>query len=324
MNEATLSATHGPVEPGPRERGRDLRIRDPRPRRSRMKRRDVRWLIGISLFIHLLALALFLLIGKHAVAPPKEEPSFGMVFEPAKENVQGGKTPTKVTSTPRGEAAKEMQSTPKPAAPPPAQAEKAPPEVNPFPPEFMPPEPEPPPPPQENAESRPTSPPHPRQHRQARAAPNSNPFAHMQEYSFAPPSRPSRSAGLRNSRSLDLAEGPVISGGQLHDAVTHVIGPSGPQDYMALLSEYIETHKYYPESAAASGEQGVAAVRVTIERDGSVSGLSLAESSGSRTLDIAWEAVFRDGRLPAFTDDMKQQRLTLTLSLDYILTFRSR
>ncbi len=291
-----------------------------------MQRRDVRWLIGISLFLHLLALALFLLLGRHAVVvPPKEEPSFGMVFEPAKEKVQGGKQPTKVTSTPKGEPAKQMQATPKPASPPPPPAEKAPPEVNPFPPEFMEPQ-EPPPPPQQDAEARPTSPPHPhpQQHRQARASQSNNPFAHMQEYSFAPPSRPSRSAGLRNSRSLDLAEGPVISGGQLHDAVTHVIGPSGPEDYMAMLSEYIETHKYYPESAAAAGEQGVAAVRVTIERDGSVSGLSLAESSGSRTLDIAWEAVFRDGKLPAFTDDMKEQRLTLTLSLDYILTFRSR
>jgi protein TonB len=252
---------------------------------------------------------------------PKEPPSFGMVFEPSKETIRGGKTPSKFTSTPRGEPSQDMKPTPTPPTPPPAASQTAPPEVNPFPPEFMqPPEP-PPPPPQANAEPVPQAPPHPQQHRQ-RSAQSSNPFAHMQMLNFAPPSRPQRSAGLRNSRSINMEEGPVISGGQLHDAVTHVIGPGGPEDYMALLSEYIETHKYYPESAAAAGEQGISVVRVTIERDGSVRNVQLEDSSGSRTLDVAWEGVFQSGRLPAFTDDMKENELTLTLSLDYTLIYR--
>jgi protein TonB len=122
-----------------------------------------------------------------------------------------------------------------------------------------------------------------------------------------------------------MQEGPVIAGGQLMDAVTHVvIGPGGPEDYMAMLSEYIETHKYYPESAAANGEQGESVVRVTIERDGRVRDVSLVQSAYSPALDAAWESVFRGQKLPAFTDDMKEQELTLTLSLDYILTYGRR
>jgi protein TonB len=286
-----------------------------------MPRRDVRRLILISLFAHLLALGLFLLVSRLLPpAPlPKEPPSFGMVFEPSQDMVRGGKTPSKFTSTPRGEPSEDMKPTPTPPTPPPSASQAAP-EVNPFPPEFMQP-PEPPPPPQANAEPVPQSPPHPQQHRQ-RSAQSSNPFAHMQTLDFSPPSRPQRSAGNRNSRSINMEEGPVISGGQLHDAVTHVIGPGGPEDYMALLSEYIETHKYYPESAAAAGEQGLSAVRVTIMRDGSVRSVQLVESSGSRTLDVAWEGVFQSGRLPAFTDDMTQNELTLTLSLDYTLIYR--
>ncbi len=294
---------------GPRVRPPDVRVREPRPRRSRMSRRDVRWLIAASLLFHLVVLALFLLFTRRVtpVPVPKEPPSFGMVFEPSEQNIRGGKTPSRFTSTPRGETSPDMHPTPKPAAPPPSASRQAP-EVNPFPPEFMaPPEP-PPPPPQAEAEPRPVAPPHPQQHRQ-RSADSSNPFAHMQMLSLAPPSRPQRSAGLRNSRSIDLEEGPVISGGQMHDAVTHVIGPGGPEDYMALLSEYVE--------------QGMSVVRVTIERDGTVKGLSLVESAGSRQLDLAWEAVFREGRLPAFTDDMKDNEITLTMSLDYILTYRS-
>ncbi len=307
---------------GARLRPPDIRIREPRPRRSRMTRRDVRWLLLTSLLFHLLALALFLLLTRH-VAPvvPKEPPSFGMVFEPSKETVRGGKTPSKFTSTPRGEPSPDMRPTPQPSAPPPAASRQAP-EVNPFPPEFMaPPEP-PPPPPQANAEPLPSTPPHPQHHR-SRPAPSSNPFANMQTLNLtAPPARPQRSAGLRNSRSIDMQEGPVIAGGQLMDAVTHVIGPGGPEDYMAMLSEYIETHKYYPESAAAAGEQGESVVRVTIERDGTVRDVSLVQSSYATALDAAWEAVFRGAKLPPFTDEMKENELTLTLSLDYILTYR--
>ncbi len=309
----------------PRLRPPDIRIREARPRRSRMTRRDVRWLILASLLFHLLAVALFLLLTRHmAPVVPKEPPSFGMVFEPSKEMIRGGKSPSKFTSTPRGETAPEMRPTPPPAAPPPSAAARQAPEVNPFPPEFMQPQEPPPPPPQANAEPLPSAPPHPPR-RRARPAPSSNPFANLVTPNLtAPPARPQRSAGLRNSRSLDLQEGPVIAGGQLMDAVTHVVGPGGPEDYMAMLSEYIETHKYYPESAAANGEQGESVVRVTIERDGRVREVSLVQSAYSPALDAAWEAVFRGQKLPAFTDDMKEQELTLTLSLDYILTYGRR
>jgi hypothetical protein len=49
--------------------------------------------------------------------------------------------------------------------------------------------------------------------------------------------------------------------------------------------------------------------------------LSLASSSGSSLLDSAWMAVFRDNRLPAFTDDMPGAQQTFTLTLNYQLIY---
>jgi protein TonB len=148
-----------------------------------------------------------------------------------------------------------------------------------------------------------------------------NPFSHPMTFSYAPREQREASAGLRSSRSLDLSAGPVIRGGRLTDSVAHVVGQGGAADYLALLSEFIETHKYYPEGAAQNGEEGSATVRLTVMRDGTVKALNLTSSSGSSLLDAAWLAVFRDNRLPAFTDDMPGAEETFSLTLNYELIY---
>jgi TonB family protein len=60
-------------------------------------------------------------------------------------------------------------------------------------------------------------------------------------------------------------------------------------------------------------------VRVTVDRDGAVLSVMLARGSGSNALDEAAQAVFRNGRLPAFTADMVQDRTTVTVPIHYRL-----
>ena len=92
--------------------------------------------------------------------------------------------------------------------------------------------------------------------------------------------------------------------------MAHVIGPGGRGDYMEALSEFVELHKYYPPSSARNGEEGESVLRVTIERDGTVKNMRLLSSSGSSMLDSAWEAVFRDNKLPPFPDDLPGNQQT--------------
>jgi protein TonB len=262
---------------------------------------------------HLLVLALLIFIEKMLPPPtPMEPPSFAIEFEPSTSQTNGGPNPSATPQTPRGETSPDMH----PTAPPPAASQ---PEVNLFSPNDMPP---PPSPEEQNAEMMP--PPMARPHYGAQSpSANRNPFAHPMEFSLAPQARGSRSAGLPNGRGLDLSAGPVVQGGRLQDAVAHVVGPGGAADYMELLSAFIEAHKYYPPSALKNDEEGTAVLSVTVARDGTVRGLRLMSSSGSSILDTAWMAVFRDNKLPPFTDDMPWQQQTFELSLDYEIIYRN-
>lgn len=256
--------------------------------------------LWISLALHLSVLLCALFLHRVPAPPPAAEPSFDVVFAPASPT-RGVAQPGDHFAIPEG----------------PTSNQPAPPRVNLLPPEYARRFAPPPPPPDEQAEARPPPSPAPAR-RQAR----NNPFAHVQQYSFAPAAGFSPPRGLRHSRSLDLSVRPEVRGGQIVDAVAHVISPGASSDYLAGISEYVETHKFYPPESAANGEQGTSVIEVTIARDGRVRDVRLRESAGSRWLDMAWLGLFRGHRFAPFPDDMKEAERTFTLSMDYELIYR--
>jgi protein TonB len=190
------------------------------------------------------------------------------------------------------------------------------PQVNLMPPEYA--MEQPPPPVQQEEElPQPTRRAPPRPH----TSRSTNPFAGLPIYgaiSHAPQAVP---RGVRGSRSMNLALGLNVQGGQLREAVPHVSSPGADGDYLERLSDYVETHKFYPELAARNREAGVAVIKATIMRDGTVKDVRLIESSGSRTLDMAWMGMFRAKHLPPFPDDMREDQRDFTLSMDYELKY---
>ena len=267
----------------------DLRVRQAPTPRSRQRAHVLRGPWAGSAALHVLVLVLILLVRIAAPPAPPEQPTFAIEFEPDTSQTPGGPNPSKALQTPKGDKTRPVL--PSQAPPPPPSA----PQMNLIPPEYN----QPPPPPDEEAEPMPE--PMQRPH-YARTGPthsnDRNPFSHPMNFSLAPGASQRASGGMPNSRGLDLSAGPVVRGGRLLDSVAHVVGPGGTADYLALLSEFIETHKYYPEGAARNNEEGSATVRITILRDGTVRALTLESSSGSSLLDSAWMAVFRDNRLP--------------------------
>ena len=179
-----------------------------------------------------------------------------------------------------------------------------------------------PPPPEAQAEPVPHPALRTERQRASRQAQRNNPFAHPMQLSFAPTAPMMQRRGLRNSRSLDLSMGPVIQGGQIRDAVAHVASPGASSDYIAGISEYVETHKFYPQQAADNGEEGNSVLAVTISRDGRVRNVQLVESAGSRWLDMAWISLFRGHQFAPFPDDMKEKERTFTLTMDYEILYR--
>jgi protein TonB len=288
----------------------------PRQERFWLGRSRLEAILLVSLLVHALLLAIILLakhLGGHQ-APP-QDPGYEIVFDQGQQSPNAVPAPSKSVEVPNGEtappvAARSQQAEP---APPPTEQQ---PQVNLMPPEYAM---EQPPPPQQEAEPLPRPVPRPPRPRPSRS---SNPFAGMPIYG-APSEAPQRvPRGLRGSHSMNLALGLDVQGGQLREAVPHVSSPGADGDYLERLSDYVETHKFYPELAAKNREAGVAVIKATILRDGTVKDVRLVESSGSRTLDMAWMGMFRAKHLPPFPDDMRENQRDFTLSMDYEIVYQ--
>jgi protein TonB len=304
----------------------DLAAGGRRVRRKRPPRRS--WLditLIVSALLH--ATALLLAIFLHAIpklAPPEEPKGFDMVFDHGQAAPKAVPVPGRFVEMPNGERVAQTPSQPSPPVPPQPKIpdEKPAPQMNLLPPEYYLRQ-QPPPPPVEQSEPIPESTKEAKQQRRReRTAPPHNPFAHPTPWTFASRSSPAIPRGLHNSHSLDLSMGPMIEGGQVREAIPHIASAGADGDYLERLSEYVETHKYYPESAARVGEDGISIIRALIRRDGTVENVQLEQSSGSRTLDVAWLSLFRGQKLPPFPDDMKEQEKEFTLSMDYELLYR--
>jgi TonB family protein len=281
-----------------------------------------RWLdLGavISALVHgmLLAIYLFARQPPHASPPAPEPPGFEMVFQGGVRSPDAVPAPSKYLAIPNGDIA------PAPPVPQSQQTDRSPPqatpapEVNLLPPELRmlaPPEPQP----DQQASQQPTKTER-RQRTRTRTAPNTAPFPRPQQFTLATRPSPSVPRGLRGSKSLQLELGREVRGGTLEDAGLHVTTPGADGDYLELINQYVETHKYYPQQAADEGQDGIAVVHVTISPEGRILHLELIESSGSSWLDMAWVGLFRGMRLPRFPPNMKVPQLELDATMNYEL-----
>ena len=89
--------------------------------------------------------------------------------------------------------------------------------------------------------------------------------------------------------------------------------------YEALLGEWLNSHKRYPESAREHGEEGRAVLRFAVERSGRVTEFAVVRSSGYRDLDAGLEEMMRGAVLPAFPADMPQASISVSVTIRFSL-----
>ncbi|MCG5519612.1 energy transducer TonB, partial [Ectothiorhodospira sp. 9905] len=96
--------------------------------------------------------------------------------------------------------------------------------------------------------------------------------------------------------------------------------PAAEQDYARELRAWLERHKEYPRQAQRRRQEGVATVRVTIDRQGHVLSYELAQGSGYRLLDQAVEDMIRRADpLPAMPADVGESMFTFSLPVSFNL-----
>jgi periplasmic protein TonB len=89
--------------------------------------------------------------------------------------------------------------------------------------------------------------------------------------------------------------------------------------YGALLGEWLNSHKRYPESARERGEEGRAVLHFSVERDGRVTEAAVVRSSGYADLDQGLEEMMRGATLPPFPADMPQSSISVSVTIRFSL-----
>lgn len=121
------------------------------------------------------------------------------------------------------------------------------------------------------------------------------------------------------SRSLDLSPSREQAGPARSDPYAQIRAANASADWNRGLLSYWLQHRYYPEQAAANGEQGAVTIQLTVNRSGRVENVEVLSRSGSQWLDMAALATWRNARLPAFTNEMREERITFPIPIQYFL-----
>jgi len=167
-----------------------------------------------------------------------------------------------------------------------------------------------PPPPQ-------PAPPRPRPAPRAAPGTLSNPM----DLSLGPAAPRPRAAarGSVASRAIDLSPGPPRQGPSPLDPYAQIRAANASADWNRGLEAYWRRHRYYPRQAAEGGEDGTVVIQLTVNRSGKVESVEIKSRSGSQWLDMAAVGTFRNGQLPPFTPEMREDRITFTIPINYIL-----
>ena len=142
-----------------------------------------------------------------------------------------------------------------------------------------------------------------------------------QRSAFAPMFR-NWSLGQQAPAARRGGQGPSQAG-SLSEAAAQIKGAERlGTDWRNALAAWVEEHKYYPQQAVLNNEDGSPQVEVRVRRDGKVQSVLLETRSGSQWLDLALQALFRGASLPRFPDDSRENEITFTFTMHYILVRR--
>jgi len=97
-------------------------------------------------------------------------------------------------------------------------------------------------------------------------------------------------------------------------------GNAARRDLMRQLQAWWEVHAYYPRHASNNDEGGTVKLHLVVLPDGRVWSVEVVGSSGSRALDAAGYAAFRDGFMRPFPQGEPQAEIDI--SPRYILAHR--
>lgn len=113
--------------------------------------------------------------------------------------------------------------------------------------------------------------------------------------------------------------GPAAKGSPSFGQFAKVTDGKVEASWLNALQGWWNRHGYYPDQAAQQGHDGKVRIEVVVDRSGKVLNVELIGKSGSQWLDLAAQGVFRGASLPPFPSSASSDKVTLELTINYIL-----
>ncbi len=162
------------------------------------------------------------------------------------------------------------------------------------------------------------TPPRPRQQAQQRPAPGT--FAAPMDLNFgraAARAPAPRAAG--SSRAIDFSLGAPKTGPNKSEAFFDIRAANIGADWAQCLAVYWRQHRYFPEQAAQSGEDGTVEIQIVVNRLGRVESAEIKRRSGSPWLDMAAIGTWRNAQLTPLPAENTDPTITIPLTINYVL-----
>jgi TonB family protein len=117
--------------------------------------------------------------------------------------------------------------------------------------------------------------------------------------------------GVSGGQAGGVAQGQPSGGGGMGDA---------SPNYQAEVRAWLDRHKEYPVMARRRGQEGMAMVTFTFDRNGRILAYGLERETGHENLDQAvGDMIERADPLPAMPVDLAQNRMTWTMPVYFQL-----
>jgi periplasmic protein TonB len=110
---------------------------------------------------------------------------------------------------------------------------------------------------------------------------------------------------------------PTAASPQVASLPPPVQAPVISADYRAMLSNWLESHKRYPDAARQRGEEGRAVLRFRVDRNGRVIDYAVVSSTGFADLDAAVESMMRGATLPPFPPSMTTPEIEVSVTIRF-------
>jgi protein TonB len=93
-------------------------------------------------------------------------------------------------------------------------------------------------------------------------------------------------------------------------------------NWLSALHDWWQRHGYYPDQAAALGQDGTVRIEIVVDKYGKVKNVELTDRSGSPWLDMGAQSVFRGANVPPLLPFTTDDQITVDLTIQYFLVRR--